>query len=160
MNKKRSLPTASETLKSSSDMQNINYKVQQLNQLNSIISAVIPEQLKPHCQVANLRANGTLILATSSPIWKYKLKLNLESILSKLKGLAEFPPINRIEVITIPDLLKQDGNATNTEKQPRNIPCKSTIELFEQTSETTNNNKLSRAIKKLVAQWSKYRQKE
>ena len=143
--------TAADTLLQATDLQQLGSKLRDIQRLNLALSQIIPQQLLPHCQVANIHPNGTLILATTNPIWIHQLRFLSESSLAKIKAIPEFIAITAVSIIVIPEL-----NYVQLAKDPSQLvpPAHQVIADFKASAQTINNSKLSNAIEKLAAKWS------
>ena len=62
-------------------------KLQQLKQLNQIVSSLLPTTIANNCSVANLR-DGILILTTNSPVWKHQINFLKIDLLEKLRNTS------------------------------------------------------------------------
>lgn len=72
-------------------------KLEQLQQLNGIVAANLEPALATQCRVANLR-DGILILSTTSPAWKHKLRFATIDLLSALRAHPQWSSLKSIEV--------------------------------------------------------------
>lgn len=72
-------------------------KLEQLKQLNQFVAAHLEPSLAAQCQVANLR-DGILILSTTSPAWKHKLRFVTLDLLSALRANPAWSSLKSIEV--------------------------------------------------------------
>ena len=72
-------------------------KLEQLNLLNSFVVAHLEPSLAAQCRVANLR-DGILILSTTSPAWKHKLRFATLDLLSALRAHPKWSSLKAIEV--------------------------------------------------------------
>lgn len=59
-------------------------KLQQLEQLNTIVANFLPPKIAKQCTVSNLR-DGILILTTTSPIWNHQINFLKMDLLDKLR---------------------------------------------------------------------------
>jgi len=71
-------------LQNSPTITNIRNKLQQLKQLNKIVTKLLPPALSCHATVANLR-DGILILTTTSPVWNHQINFLKMDLLDKLR---------------------------------------------------------------------------
>lgn len=72
-------------LQNSPTISKLYYKLQQLQQLNNIITSFLPTIIAQHCSVSNLTA-GTLILTTTSPVWNHQINFLKMDLLNKLRN--------------------------------------------------------------------------
>ena len=71
-------------LQNSPTITNIRNKLQQLQQLNKIVTKLLPPILSRYVSVANLR-DGILILTTTSPVWNHQINFLKMDLLDKLR---------------------------------------------------------------------------
>ena len=72
-------------------------KIELVKQLNQFIAAHLEPSLAAQCRVANLR-DGILILSTTSPAWKHKLRFAALELLSSLRVNPRWSYLKSIEV--------------------------------------------------------------
>ncbi len=60
-------------------------RARELARLDTAVAAELPADMRPHCQVANLRA-GTLVLAADSPAWAARLRFHAPRLLRRLRA--------------------------------------------------------------------------
>ena len=72
-------------LQNSQTIIKIRNKLQKLQQLNKIVTKLLPPQISCHCSVANLR-DGILILTTTSPVWNHQINFLKMDLLDKLRA--------------------------------------------------------------------------
>lgn len=85
----------SNILENSSILREYLKKINKVTELNKAVLAALPSELAAHCQVANLR-NNTLILTTSSPVWKHQITFQQADLLSRLRKNPEWAGISHI----------------------------------------------------------------
>lgn len=73
----------------------LNAKVAALKKLQTTVFIYLPEELKPHCRVANYEA-GILKFAVASPAWATRLRYAIPDLLLTLNknALSELKEIN------------------------------------------------------------------
>lgn len=72
-------------------------KLEQIKQLNLFVTSHLEPSLAKQCQVANLR-DGVLILSTTSPAWKHKLRFAALDLLSALRANPHWSNLKSIEI--------------------------------------------------------------
>ena len=70
-----------------------------LTQLQAALWSVLPEKLRDHCDLANLR-RGSLVAVADSPLWAAQLR-NHQGLLQKRAEQLNLP-IKRVEVRVVP----------------------------------------------------------
>lgn len=87
-------------LQSAPNLNKLLAKLAQLEQLNRFIAKYF-EATEPNlgkqCRVANLR-EGILILSTTGPAWKHKLRFATSDLLSALRANPQWSSLKSIEV--------------------------------------------------------------
>ncbi|MFQ5488044.1 MAG: DUF721 domain-containing protein [Gammaproteobacteria bacterium] len=76
-------------------------RCEQLKQLDRLVRKHLPEALREHCRVANLR-DGELVLQTESPAWSAMLRYQLPSLLKRLQAVDGIPPLHHIRLTVMP----------------------------------------------------------
>ncbi len=122
-------------------------KIEQLEQINQIVTSKLDPSLSEHCQVANLR-DGILILATTSPAWNHKLRFSSLDLLSSLRSDPRWSGLKSIE-IRVDYLPPLDKNDLHRPRTSRHISAASAA-VINQTAENITCNKLSDALKRLT----------
>ncbi len=76
-------------------------RCEQLKRLDSLVRKLLPEALREHCRVANLRA-GELVLQTESPAWSAMLRYQLPALLKRLQAMDGIPSLRHIRIKVMP----------------------------------------------------------
>ena len=122
-------------------------KIEQLEQINQIVTSKLDPSLSEHCQVANLR-DGILILATTSPAWNHKLRFSSLDLLSSLRSDPRWSGLKSIE-IRVDYLPLLDKNDLRRPRTSRHISAASALAI-KQSADNIACNKLAAALQKLV----------
>lgn len=80
---------------------NLRERCEQLNQLDVLVRKHLPETLRAHCRVANLR-DGELILQSESPAWGTMLRYQLPTLLKRLQAADGVPSLHHIRIKVMP----------------------------------------------------------
>jgi hypothetical protein len=83
-------------------LKHIYAKINQLKSLQIKFIDFLPEDIKPHCRVANFE-QGILKIAVSSPVWAMRLRYIIPDLLSKMRRDAGIPQLSSIEQYVEPD---------------------------------------------------------
>ncbi|MBT4964170.1 MAG: DUF721 domain-containing protein [Francisellaceae bacterium] len=153
MRRRRNPENIFQAASTSFELIQITSKVNELKKLNTLIQSIIPEELKGHCTVANIHIKtGTLILSTSSPIWKHKARFMLESILIKLRNHKEYVFIKDITIIVAQDLGPNFAHKSKVDNRlPK--PTEQTINQIAETSKSIKSERLAKALDSLAKKW-------
>lgn len=79
---------------------------QQIQAIDTQVKAHLPEALRAHCHVCNIK-NGQLILATDSAHWLTRLKFEKSELLSQLRQQPGFEYLSGIHCKVAPKLAEQ-----------------------------------------------------
>jgi len=122
-------------------------KVQALEKINQDVISKLDPNLANHCRVANLR-DGILILNTTSPVWRHKLRFASLDLLSALRTDPRWSGLKAIEIKV--DYPPSSEN-TSTPKSKRALSLSATSAKFMQhIAETIASPSLAQALKKLA----------
>lgn len=125
------------------DLQKFVGRIEQLKQISEIISSKLEPSLADNCHVANLR-DGTLILATTSPVWNHKLRFSALDLLSALRSDPRWSGLKSIEVRVDYSATSENTSVINPNK-PREISASGARSLL-QAAESINNPQLALAL--------------
>jgi hypothetical protein len=79
-----------------------------LGGLDSRIRERLPEPLKGHLRVVDVRGN-TLVVLASSPAWAAKARYETRTILDSIKEIAGIGPIHNVRIRTSPESPRNPG---------------------------------------------------
>lgn len=88
----------SNVIQNSSDLGKLQKNAEKIAQLTKTIASKLDPELAKNCKVANLR-QGFLILTTTSPAWKHKLRFLSVDLLESLRTDPRWAGLTGIEVI-------------------------------------------------------------
>lgn len=126
-------------------------KLNQLEQLNKIITNFLPPMLAKNCRASNLR-DGILILTTTGPVWNHQINFLKIDLLNKLRSNPEWAGLASISIKT--EYLSEC--LTNTEhKAPKKLQnftiSKENIEIINNLANNEiSHQPLASALKQLA----------
>jgi hypothetical protein len=128
-----------------SGLRKIVRQTQRLQAADSIVKKCLPENLRDHCQVADISATQ-LTLVVHSAAWLTPLRYGQQALLQQLKKHPQFNYLQTIQLRIQPI----QNNSPKTEKPaaPRLLST-ATKELIKSTAETITHPELKKALLKL-----------
>ena len=155
----------SKILQTSTLLQDYVSKTKSLKKLTYIIKQYLEPELAKNCSVASL-ANNELILATTSPIGKHKLRFLVPDLLEKLRKLPQLYGLANIKIIHNHNISpkyegKENGNKIKDENPNKKTLAKNqafkTTAISDSTStqlitaaEHIKNKELAKALVRLA----------
>ena len=97
MNKKRPKPLNDLTDSAQGSLRYLLDNLAKIKQTDRLVKHKLPEELKDHCRVINIRDNS-IVLAANSAAWATRIKFNLPTLLSQLRADG-FAGLSKIELI-------------------------------------------------------------
>ncbi len=124
-------------------------RARELNKLNQALKNALPDPLRDHCEVLNLRGQ-TLTLAASSPAWATRLRYLTPTVLQQL-AQSQSVKVRTIQVRVVP---------TRTEQRRKPAPrharlSRANARLLLQTAESLQDERLRSALKRIASHWKK-----
>ena len=144
-------------LQNSSVISDFCFKLEQLQQLQKIISNLLPPTIANHCTVANLR-EGVLVLATKSPAWKHQLNFLKIDLLEQLRNSSPIWSGIASIVITI-DYLVEDLDEYKNNLKINNLNNQNNSKNFNQINVHKNftiSNKTAELVNSIIDQEISY----
>ncbi len=132
------LQTENKTLQSLID------KAKQLESLNQKVLAVLPDELKPHCKVANF-AHGILTLTVHSAAWGMKLRFAHSDLLRRLRSDAGLYTLKSIK-----QLVRPFSPAPEQRSSKLAMESAASAESLTQSAATISDPDLKQALEKLA----------
>ena len=105
-------PLADILNKGSFSLGNLRHKVTELTAFNQRLQAILPEELRPHCQVANYR-DQKLIVMCDSAAWSTRIRFMEQDLLKKLRTDKHFH-INGIRCMIKQSQVEEDEQFWDT----------------------------------------------
>lgn len=112
-----------------------------LRELEILILQSLPEPLRAHCKIANLRQQH-LIIHVDSSIWANQLRYLLPDLLAQWQ--------QQVEITTVKIKIALNYHISYEIKRPL-LPSAQSRELLLQTAENTNHSKLKQVLLDLAA---------
>lgn len=140
-------------LQNSPTISKLYYKLQQIQQLNNVLTNLLPPLAAQNCCVSNLR-DGMLILTTTSPVWNHQINFLKTDLINKLRNSSpDFAGITAIKVKTsylIEELNNYKNPALNN-KSPKklNISANSAKVIRDIADKAITYSPLANILKKL-----------
>ena len=150
---KQKTKPASIIFKSSSSLAKLKTRLMELKELNELLNQILPQELKNHCHVANLR-EGNLVLATSSPAWYHNLRFVKSELLSKARKIPKFSGIKSISIITQPEEIVEDPKYKIT-SNPMPPVSSYTADTIKSAAENIKDKNLSEILQKIATHTNK-----
>lgn len=127
-------------------------KAQLLAQIGQIVDAILPLEIRPHVQVANVR-DQTLILMADSPAWNTKVRFLSHTLLTELNRLCK-SDLHRIQTQTRPattDPLtsSEDTGQSKDWKPAPTVPSASTARQIGDAAQSLEDDALRDALQRL-----------
>lgn len=120
-----------------------------LEELNTLIQDSLNPELKAHCRVANIKKN-TLILTTTSPVWKYQIRFWHYEILEAIHKDPKYKKIRAIKTKISPiDHNSLIRKASKIDLKNPTISA-SNAEILSNMADSISNNKLAQALKNIT----------
>lgn len=145
---KQKTKPVSTIFESSSSLSKLKTRMLELEELNQLLDKILPQELKNHCHVANLR-EGNLILATPSPTWYHKLRFVKPELLSEARKIPKFSGIKSIDIITQPEEIVEDPK-TEVESNPMSPVSQDTAEGIKTAAKNIKHESLSKILQKIA----------
>lgn len=120
-------------------------KAHLLAQIDQLIDAILPLDIRPHVQVANVRER-TLILLTDSPAWNTKVRFLSHTLLTELNALCN-SNLSRIHTLTRPVSIQRA--ASQLKKKQAAVPSRNTAEQIGQVASQFEDDALREALQRL-----------
>ena len=114
-------------------------RTRELDQLNRVIRATVPENCKHHISVAGIRENQ-LILVTDSPVWASRLRLYTQNMISMLAEHAGID-VNSVRIKLIQPKIEPEAPAP----KHRHLN-KSNADMIKQTADSIDDPELRQAL--------------
>ncbi len=114
-----------------------------LRELTQQLHRSLPADMRPHCEVANLRGN-TLVLIADSPAWASRLRYLSKGILRQVASNHKRPP-QRLQVRIAPI------QPTAPRSQPARRLSPESASALKQLAESTDDPLLAASLRKLAS---------
>ena len=72
--------------------------IERLTELEKLLLPLLPEDIRPHINLANLR-DRCLVIEASSSAWATRIRYEISGILKATNRCPNFPPIESVRVI-------------------------------------------------------------
>ncbi len=132
---------------SSTEIKSLLDRASYLNELTCYLCTILPANVAPHCQIANIKMNRSginLVLITDSPAWSTKIRFYIPAILSHMKKHKELQQLNSIRIKTRPREYRTE------EEQIRVVQMSDkSAQLIAQAANSTQDETLKAALKRL-----------
>lgn len=141
-------------LQNSPTISKLYYKLQQIQQLNNVLTNLLPPLAAQNCCVSNLR-DGMLILTTTSPVWNHQINFLKTDLINKLRNSSpDFAGITAIKVKTsyLIEELNNYKNAASTNNKSRkklNISANSAKVIHDIADKAITYQPLANMLKNL-----------
>ena len=145
---KRSQPLSSVLSRSSGVVPRLMGHARALQRLENAVRECLPQALRTHCRVANLR-EATLVLQADSPVWGARLRYSAPALVRELTGSRGLPRVRRIEILVRPP----GSNQAERKTQPRILGAQAK-QLLQEVAASTEDPDLRRAWARLAARGS------
>ena len=124
-------------------------RARELQRLERTVLERLPQPLREHCRLANLR-DGTLVLQADSPVWGARLRYSAPSLLRELARGGGVPRLRRIEILVRPTRV----TLVRQRSEPRTIGAHS-ARLLREVAASTEDPDLRQAWSKLASRGGK-----
>lgn len=114
-----------------------------LHKLEILILQSLPEPLRAHCKIANLRQQN-LIIQVDSSLWANQLRYLLPDLLAQWQQQAQLA-----EITTVKIKIAVNYQISYEPQQPR-LPSAESRELLLQAAKNTNHSKLKQVLLNLA----------
>lgn len=128
-------------------------KTQQLQQINAVISSILPAEVSKHCQAQNLDG-GCLVISTDHAAWATQLRYLQPQLLTALRQQPAFRHVGSVKIRVIPSV------ATPPRPSRRLRMSRHVGDLLSAAANGTSNEKLKAALLRLAAHASRDRTSE
>ena len=145
---KRSQPLSSVLSRSGGLVPRLLGHAHALQRLEEAVLERLPQALRTHCRVANLR-EATLVLQADSPVWGARLRYTAPALVRELTGSRGLPRVRRIEILVRPAGSKQAEHKT----QPRILGAQA-ARMLREVAASTEDPELRRAWARLATRGS------
>lgn len=136
-------------LVSSSGMESVERIIRhgkQLRRMDRLLQRVLPSELQPHCQVANIKGQ-TLILAVGSTVWATRIRYQIPRLINKLQKEEFGRVITDIQIRVQPE-----NTISNREKPARKATMSREAALSVQhCAASVDDEKLRTALERLAS---------
>lgn len=128
---------------SNNQLKYLSERTDRLNQLNSVLHKLLPEQLRGHCRLANINT-GSIVIQTDSSQFASLLRFDAPRICKAMNEHLQ-KPINRLKVTVNADLhvLKVEAS------QPKTLSS-SAAKTISQAAQILEDGDLKLALNKLA----------